>query len=132
MINHFICPKCRSHLNVGEDLIFAAKSQDGRKGLILLHSELGNYKVRHNPHYDITAGMKFEFHCPVCHHPLATDINKNLSRVIMVDPGNKEYEVLFSKIAGEKSTYCLIGENVNMFGDDAGNYVDFVNLSYTK
>lgn len=132
MTNQFICPGCRSHLNVGEDLIFAAESEDGRKGLILLHAELGNYVVRHNPHYDIPAGMKFEFFCPVCKTPLATDLNKNLSRVLMVDPGNKEYEVFFSKIAGEKSTYCLVGESVNIYGDDAGNYVDFVNLSYVK
>jgi len=132
MTNQFICPRCKSYLNVGDDLIFAVESQDGRKGLLLLHSELGNYTVRHNSHYDIPAGEKFEFYCPVCNHPLATDINKNLSRVIMVDPENKEYEVLFSKIAGEKSTYCLIGENVSIFGEDAGNYVDFVNLSQIK
>ena len=50
----------------------------------------------------------------------------------MIGPENHEYEVLFSKIAGEKSTYTLIGESVSMYGEDSGNYVDFINLSQVK
>jgi len=132
MKNHFICPKCNSYLNVDEDIIFAAESEEGSKGLILLHAELGNYQIKHNPHFTVPTGRKFEFYCPVCNIPLATEVNKNLSRVLMVGPENHRYEVLFSKIAGEKSTYCLVGENVSMFGEDAGNYVDFINLSHMK
>ena len=132
MTNQFICPGCNSHLNVGEDLIFSAESEDGRKGLILLHSELGNYAVKYNPNFEVPEGMKFEFYCPVCNKPLATDINANLSKVIMVDPQQQQYEVFFSKIAGEKSTYCLVGENVSIYGEDSGNYVDYINLSQVK
>lgn len=131
-MNQFICPQCRSHLNVEDDIIFAVKSEDGRKGLILLHSELGNYEVKHHPHFEVPAEMKFEFYCPVCNTPLATEVNKNLSRILMIGPDNHEYEVLFSKIAGEKSTYTLVGASVSMYGEDAGNYVDFINLSQVK
>lgn len=132
MKNQFICPGCRSHLNVEDNIVFAVKSNDGRNGLVFLHSELGNYEVKHNPHFEVPTGMKFEFHCPVCSMPLATDINENLSRILMIGPENHEYEVLFSKIAGEKSTYTLIGESVSMYGEDSGNYVDFINLSQVK
>ena len=132
MKNQFICPGCTSHLSVGDDIVLSAESQDGRKGLILLHAELGNYTVRHNDHFEVPEGMRFEFYCPVCNIPLASDLNKNLSRIHMVDPKQQQYEVLFSKIAGEKSTYCLVGENMSMYGEDAGNYVDFINLSQVK
>jgi transcription initiation factor IIE alpha subunit len=132
MTNSFLCPHCNGYLNVADNIIFAVESEDGRKGLILLHSELGNYQVRTNPNFSVEQGKKYEFYCPVCHAELASDVNKNLSRVLMVDAKNNEYEVLFSKIAGEKSTYTIIGESVNMYGEDYGNYVDFINLSSVK
>ncbi len=132
MKNQFVCPKCSSYLNIGEDVILAAEAEDGRKGLIMLHADLGNYSVKHNTDFEIPEGMRFEFHCPVCHMGLACDVNPNLSKIHMTDPENQTYEVLFSKIAGEKSTYCLVGETVNMYGQDSGNYVDFINLSAVK
>ncbi len=132
MTNQFVCPKCRSYLNVGDDVILAAKTPEGQRGLIFLHSEPGNYKIRHNPNFDVPSGKKFEFYCPACNAHLASDINTNLSKIMMIDPDEGEYEVHFSKIAGERSTYCLIGENVSIYGEDSGNYVDFINLSQVK
>ncbi len=132
MNNHFLCPKCRSFLNIEDSLIFSVKSENGETGLVALSPELGNYKVSTNPHFTIEEGNRYEFYCPVCNTNLATDMNENLTHLHMVDEESNEYEVMFSKIAGEKSTYTLIGENVKMFGDDSGNYVDFVNLSSVK
>lgn len=132
MDNHFICPKCRSYLNVENELVFAAKDENGKKGLILLSPKLGDYTVKSNPNYEVRKGSKYEFFCPVCNQELATGVNENLSRVHMVDSNQNEYEVLFSKIAGEKSTYTLIGESLSMYGEHYGNYIDFVNLSNVK
>jgi transcription initiation factor IIE alpha subunit len=132
MTNHFLCPECRSYLDVGDNLVFSVESDKGERGLIFLHSELGNYSVQTNSNFKVEEGKKYEFFCPVCNTELATEVNENLSKVIMIDPQNNEYEVLFSKIAGEKSTYTIIGENVNMYGEDYGNYVDFINLSHVK
>ena len=132
MKNHFYCPKCNSFLDVGENVIFTVKSQNGHQGLVLLSPELGNYNVQTNPRFEIEKGQKYEFYCPVCNTELASEVNENLTHLHMVDQENNEYEVMFSKIAGEKSTYTLIGENVNMYGDDYGNYIDFINLSHVK
>jgi transcription elongation factor Elf1 len=132
MTNSFLCPHCRSYLNVADHVVFSVESEEGEKGVLLLHHEIGNYATKTNPNFKIEKGKKYEFYCPVCNKELATELNKNLSRLIMLDAENNEYEVLFSKIAGEKSTYTIIGENVNMFGEDYGNYVDFVNLSHVK
>jgi plastocyanin len=132
MVNDFLCPKCRSFLNIGKNVIFTVVSEDGDKGVVMLHQELGNYSVDKHRDFEIVKGKKYEFFCPACGVELASDVNKNLTHVLMVGKENKEYEVLFSKIAGEKSTYCIIGENVSMYGDDYGNYVDFINLSHVK
>ena len=104
MTNQFLCPKCRSYLNVADNLVFSVESEDGNKGLVFLHPELGNYSVQTNPGFKVEEGKKYEFFCPVCNTELATDVNKNLSKVVLRDFKNNEYEVLFSKIAGEKST----------------------------
>ena len=132
MNNHFLCPKCRSFLNVEDNLIFAVKAENGKTGLVALSPELGNYTVRANPHFNIEEGKKYEFYCPVCNTELASEVNENLTHLHMIDEQSNEYEVMFSKIAGEKSTYTLIGENVKMYGENYGNYVDFVNLSNVK
>ncbi|MGM0497906.1 MAG: hypothetical protein ACQESJ_08315 [Bacteroidota bacterium] len=132
MKNHFFCPKCQSFLNIEDNLIFAVKAENGKTGLITLSPEIGNYSVKTNPYFEIEKGMKYEFYCPVCGKELASEVNENLTHLRMVDEENHEYEVMFSKIAGEKSTYTLIGENVKMYGEDSGNYVDFVNLSNVK
>lgn len=132
MVNDFLCPKCRSYLNVDDNVVFSVVSEEGDKGLIFLHQGLGDYTIRKNNNFEIVKGKKYEFFCPVCGVELASDVNKNLSHVLMIGKDKQEYEVLFSKIAGEKSTYCIIGENVSMYGDDYGNYVDFINLSHVK
>jgi transcription elongation factor Elf1 len=132
MKNHFYCPKCQCYLDIEDKLIFAVKSPDGNRGLVALSPELGDYNVKTNPHFNVEKGKKYEFYCPVCNTELASEVNENLTHLHMVDQENNEYEVMFSKIAGEQSTYTLIGENVSMYGEDSGNYIDFINLSSVK
>lgn len=132
MKKNFLCPRCKAYLNVGQHIILAAKTNEGDAGLILLSPEIGNYKTETNSEFIIKSGEKYDFFCPICHQKLASDIHDNLSHIIMTDEKNKEFKILFSKIAGEKSTYKIIGESVEIFGDHNSAYVDFLNLSSTK
>lgn len=132
MNSNFICPRCKSYLNIGDDIILAADTENGESGLILFNQELGNYSVSTNSGFDIQEGIRYEFYCPVCQEKLASDLHENLSRIIMVDQTGKKFEILFSKISGEKSTYKIIGESVEVYGPHASNYIDFINLSYQK
>jgi len=50
----------------------------------------------------------------------------------MIDKNKDEYEILFSKIAGEKSTYKIVGESAEIYGEHHSNYIDFINLSHNK
>jgi hypothetical protein len=132
MKKSFVCPRCKGHLNVGSHIILAATSKSGDAGLILFNPEIGNYSTETNPEFVINLGEKVDFFCPICQKKLATDIHDNLSRIIMIDEDKKKFEILFSKIAGEKSTYKIIGESIEAFGDHHSNYIDFLNLSSLK
>ncbi|MFO7843857.1 MAG: hypothetical protein R6V16_08605 [Bacteroidales bacterium] len=132
MKNDFICPHCKGYLNVGEYIILSAETNHNDSGLILMNPELGNYSVIKNKNFKISEGEKYDFYCPVCHEKLAADIHDNLSHILMIDEKGHEYEILFSRIAGEKSTYKIIGESVEIFGDHHSNYIDFINLSHIK
>ena len=132
MKQNFICPRCKGYLNVGEFIILSAETKHGDAGLILFSPEIGNYTTIKNPGFLIKEGEKYEFFCPLCQKKLAADIHDNLSHIIMIDEDKKEYEILFSKIAGEKSTYKIVGESLEIYGDHQSNYIDFINLSQNK
>lgn len=132
MKKNFICPRCKGYLNVNDHIVLSAKTEAGDAGLVFFNPEIGNYTTTTNPDFNVKVGEKYEFYCPICHQKLAADIHDNLSRIIMQDKDKKEYEILFSKIAGEQSTYKIIGESVEIYGDHRSNYVDFISLSYNK
>jgi|SRR6056297_261578 len=132
MKNDFICPHCQGYLNVGEYIILSAETSHNDSGLVLMNPELGNYTVTQNKNFKIHEGEKYDFYCPICHEKLAADIHDNLSHIIMKDEKGNDYQILFSKIAGEKSTYKIIGESIEIFGDHHSNYIDFINLSHIK
>ncbi|MBN1338135.1 MAG: hypothetical protein JXA03_02365 [Bacteroidales bacterium] len=126
---NYKCPHCNAYINLEDCLIFSVQSQNGKSGLIALHPELGNYTAQANPAFNFSAGETVEFFCPVCHTSLTSPVHKNLSKIIMIDENEREFTILFSKKAGEKSTYKIIGETMEIFGDDSAEYHDFIRLS---
>jgi len=132
MKKSFVCPRCKGHLSVGSHIILAGSIKNGDAGLVLFNPEIGNYSTETNPEFVISSGEKVDFFCPICQQKLASDIHDNLSNIIMIDEKGQKFEILFSKIAGEKSTYKIIGESVEVFGDHHSNYIDFLNLSSLK
>ncbi|GAB4332406.1 MAG: hypothetical protein Kow00127_24200 [Bacteroidales bacterium] len=114
---------------MNDQVIFSVRTTDLKVGLIGLHSELGKYTVHHHPSFQIEEGAELEFFCPVCHAPLTSTVHRDLARVVMVDEENREFDILFSRRAGEKSTYKIIGESMEIYGDDSAEYIDFINLT---
>jgi hypothetical protein len=127
MATDFKCPQCNNLLNVGDNVVFSSRNKWGKEGLIMLHPELGNYSVIKHPSFDVPRGEKLEFFCPYCNKPLLSERSKNLAKILMQDEKGMEYEIHFSRIAGQHSTYKIIGENVEIFGEDAAEYLDFLN-----
>lgn len=96
-------------------------------GILLLDPKLGNYSYISSPDLKFDKGEHLEFMCPVCCENLeARDINKNLASVIMIDEEGKEYNVYFSSIVGEHTTFKIEKDNVvEKFGEDSSAYLDY-------
>lgn len=123
--NDYMCPKCNGHLNVGDYLVFATKTQKRHKGLILLSPKVGEYNYLHHEKFQLEKGELVDFECPICQADLTSAKNKDHAMIYMVSSeDNTEYQLFFSKIAGNKSTYLVSNDNVEAFGEDAMDYED--------
>lgn len=126
---NYLCPHCKGNIALNNEVVFSVKAPDDKVGLISLHSELGNYAINRNPEFKFNEGDYLDFYCPICHTELASDIHKTLAKVIMIDDVGNEFEILFSQKVGEKTTYKIVGETMEIYGDDSAEYLDFINLS---
>jgi predicted RNA-binding Zn-ribbon protein involved in translation (DUF1610 family) len=127
MATDFKCPHCLNLLNVGDNVVFSTRNSWGKQGLIILHPELGNYSVIKHPGFEVLEGEILEFYCPFCSKQLLSARNSNLASILMNDENGIEYEIHFSRIAGQQATYKIVGENVDIFGQDAAEYYDAFN-----
>ena len=125
----FLCPKCKGHLRVGDNIIFTAKTKGWNGGLVLLHAELGNYAVENHPSFKFEEGQHIDFYCPLCQYKLTSSKHENLAMILMKDQSGEEFEVYFSQIAGEQSTFKLVGESMEVYGEHTTKYLDFFSLS---
>jgi hypothetical protein len=125
MESSFICPYCRGHLKVGDNVVFRVRNKKKDHGLLLLSPQIGNYNSVKNPEFEYKSGEALEFYCPLCSHTLSTTINENLIFVVMVDNQKVEHNIYFSRISGEKSTYQVTGDIVTATGDHSERYTYF-------
>ncbi len=124
-MNDFLCPRCKEHIRVGDNIIFKIKNSKKQSALMLLSPQIGNYTSIKHPSFKIQAGEHLEFFCPLCNAPLMSDIHKNLAHVILQDEMGKSSDVYFSQIVGEQSTFTTDGELLHATGNDAGRYTYF-------
>jgi len=133
MKNEFLCPSCKGHLNITDKVVFTIKKKDGKRGLIFLHPELGNYT--HSKHETLTfeEGEEVEIFCPLCHKNLIeTHDNQKFVRVLMTE-NNKSCNVLFSSVFNENWSYKICADAVISFGDTSKHKeINFENLSFLK
>ncbi len=124
--NEYICPKCDGFLKVNEKIIFIALKSNGKKGIILLNPELGDYRRIAHSTLELKDGERLTFLCPICHSDLsANEINRNLARIIMIDENGTEFKILFSEVQGEKCTYRICKKEIEAFGEDSSTYMNY-------
>jgi hypothetical protein len=124
-MNDFLCPKCRGHLRVVENIIFKVKNIKKQSALLLLNPQIGNYASHKHHTFEIKKGEILEYYCPLCNASLISDIHKNLAHVILMEENGKTHDVYFSQMVGEHSTFETDGESVHIAGEDAGRYTYF-------
>ena len=125
MNNDYLCPVCKGQLKVNNNIIFSAKNISGDGGLIILSPELGNYMIKKHDSFSYKEGEHVDFFCPICHANLASKINENLAEILMIDENKNNFEIYFSKIAGEKCTYRISEGGIESFGKDSPHYINF-------
>jgi len=126
MENHYICPHCRGHLRVGENIVIKVRNARRKKGILLLHPEVGNYTSIIHPDFNIIEGERLDFFCPLCMNYLDAAIDENLVHMIMVDQQGIEHQVYFSRVAGEQSTYRVSDDEVMITGVHSYRYTHFL------
>ncbi|MBL4716411.1 MAG: hypothetical protein JKX95_07225 [Bacteroidia bacterium] len=124
--NDYRCPKCKGHLNAGGFVVFSTMNKKKNKGLILLSPKVGDYSFNKHDAYHIEDGELVEFFCPICTADLKSKKNADYVGLKMVDHNNVEYDVMFSRKAGDKSTYVVADDNIETFGDDATEYEELI------
>ena len=125
---NYLCPHCRSYLRVWNNIIFIVKSESRNlQSILLLNPELGNYDLIHHSSIEFKEGEMLDFICPVCQADLtAVKVNSNLVKVIMIDENNIEFDVYFSKICGEHSTFLIQEDDIiEKYGEDSSSYVNY-------
>ncbi len=129
MAINYKCPHCNGYLDLSDCVVLSVQTSSGQRGLISLHSDLGNYNITKHDHFILNEGEELGIYCPICHEGLASTYHPNLARVIMIDDKGNEFEIHFSRKTGEHSTYKIVGETMEIYGDDSAEYIDFLNLS---
>lgn len=123
MANNFYCPFCKSNMNIESSIIFGLKSpSSGKRGILLLQTELGDYRRTTHPEFQLKEGEEYNFYCPACHAKLNKKANPNLVALFMTDEEGKECEINISNIIGEHATYKIQEKDVKAYGPNAGRY----------
>lgn len=129
MFDNYKCPKCKGQLRFGDHIVLTAFNKAKQGSIIFLHAELGNYLVDFHPDIDFKKGENVIFYCPICHKDLSSDKHENLAMVWMMDEEGKKYDIYFSQVTGEHTTFKMVGEHVELFGPHSDKYLDFFSMS---
>jgi len=123
---HYLCPSCRCHINVNNDIVLIARACRGkRKGIVYLHAELGNFETKFTDDFLPVDGDQVAFSCPICHFDLSIKNNSKLARFAHIDQEGKESTIIFSQIFGEKCTYKVEDKKVTMsYGEHISKYTN--------
>ena len=123
-MNQYNCPYCTAYLNVNGYVTLIIKKKHGKKGVILMSEELGDYSIHLNPELKFKTGEKTEFYCPCCGKSLEFKHDENKVRIFKTDENGVENTVIFSALFGEQSTYQLSEERQLSFGENAMKYLN--------
>ena len=135
MKSDYLCPHCNSHLVCLDHLVLSLESSDRKKkGLLLMNVGLGDFSYLIHPSLKFESGEIVYFYCPVCRVNLKVpEINDKLIRVIFIDQHQKRYDVFFSRVTGEHSTFKVHQDDIiEQFGEDASSYVSYFTTKLKK
>lgn len=121
------CPHCNASINAKRNIILAAESvhNKSKKGLVLLHEEIGNYTVAMSSSLTIDNGEEVNFFCPVCNESLNNMQGVNLASFTRIDEAGEESTIVISRIYGERCTFQVDDKKqVKSYGESVQKYLN--------
>ena len=112
------CSNCNQRLNVMGSVILYIERSNGQCGVVELHPTPGEYNFTTDPVMEFEKNEKVDFFCPACkanlqdkNHPDFVDLKLHVN-------DNVYFDVLFSRIFGDRKTYVITEEMTEKFGDN--------------
>lgn len=123
MRNLYVCPHCGAVLNPNVKIILVIHHR-GRRGMILLSPQPGNFKFILDPGMAATLqpGAAVKFACPACAADLTSAANRKFAALHLVVAGQEPRRVEFSRIYGTHATFVLSGDSIKAYGEDVDSY----------
>ncbi len=121
----YLCPHCRGAINADNNIILSAKSGNNKRGLVLLHEEIGNYTASMSSSLTINEGDIVDFHCPICHKCLNLPKGDALARYIRLENGIDESSIIISRVYGERITFKVDkNKHIDTYGESISRFID--------
>ena len=122
MKTRYLCPHCKSVISINEDIVLTATNSKDEKGIVLLHTKIGNYTSKKSTDFNVKDGEDIDFFCPICSKSLEYKFKLGLVCLLFIDEFEKESTVIFSKIYQKQCTYQIIDKKVYSYGECAKKF----------
>ncbi len=119
----FNCPNCDHDLVETGKLYFVTQRQNGDVGKIYLSIKFGSYSYVHVPKAEFALNELVLFFCPSCNSSLTDNVYTNFIKLKMLVEKKFEFEILFSRKAGEHKTYIITEDGIERYGEHVDDEV---------
>lgn len=120
----FFCPDCSQSLDVSNEIHLKYGRQNGDVGDVFLSTTLGNYKKRLVPDVKFEDKELVDFICPHCDSKIHSSERENFVHLNMRVEDKFDFEIIFSRIAGEQKTFLVTEDGVECYGKDCNTPVN--------
>ena len=128
--SHYHCPKCNKSLTKDKKVILHFKKSPGDNfNEIYLAPEPGNYKFYTIPKTDFKKGDIVVFFCSKCQTNLTSKRDPKFAELKMKVNDFIYFEALFSTVYGDKRTYIITEDDIDVYGDANFEDMPFPDLS---
>jgi len=114
----FYCPDCSQCLDDKKEIHLKYRRSNGDSGDVYLSTTLGNYKKRLIPNVEFKDKELIDFICPHCNSTIHSSDKENYVHLIMRVENKFDFEILFSRVAGEQKTYLVTEDGVECYGEN--------------
>ena len=128
--SHYHCPKCQKSLTKDKKVVLHFRRKVGGDwNEIFLNPEPGNYNFYTIPDTSFENGEQVRFYCPKCDADLTSKRDPKFVELKMKVNDFIFFDALFSSVFGDKRTYIITEEDIDVYGDAIHEDIPFPDMS---